>query len=98
MGCYAFSAARSAVSKFVEMDELGKVFALTYSVGSCFFVSAILTTIAFALSIIGWCRLSGKDISDLDKKPSAQPSYRQTSDEPAKEANNAETSVNGAST
>ena len=135
MGGYAFSAARSAVSKCVEMDELGKVscsgfetvelqhfagqvFALTYSVeslvpimmtqayaslwkatgagkdqnqvnapkvksdlritkdkrkklfkiclvpglgetmwvGSCFFVSAILTTIAFTLSIIGWCR------------------------------------------
>jgi len=112
MGGYAFSAARSAVSKCVEMDELGKVFALTYSVeslvpimmtqayaslwkatsavpgigetywvGSCFFVSAILTTIAFTLSIIGWCRLGGKDISDLDKKPMPQPSYRQTTDQ-----------------
>ena len=28
----------------------------TMWVGSCFFVSAILTTIAFTLSIIGWCR------------------------------------------
>ena len=43
-------------------------------------------------------RLGGKDISDLDKKPSAQPSYRPTKEEPAKESNNAETYVNGAST
>ena len=40
-------------------------------------------------------RLGGKDISDLDKKPSAQPSYQPTKEEPAEEArNNAETSVN----
>ena len=39
-------------------------------------------------------RLGGKDISDLDKKPSAQPSYRPTKEESAKDANNAETSVN----
>ena len=29
----------------------------TYWVGSCFFLSAILTTIAFTLSVIGWFRL-----------------------------------------
>jgi len=109
MGGYSFSAARSAVTKCVELDELGKVFALLYSiesivpmamsqvyaslwmatsavpgvgetvwVGSCFFLSAILTTVALALSIIGWCRLGGKDISALDKTPQAQPSYRTT--------------------
>merc|ERR1719239_1070898 len=126
MGGYAFSAARSAVSKCVEMDELGKVFALLYSVeslvpimmtqayaslwkatsavpgigetywvGTCFFVSAILTTIALTLSIIGWCRLGGKDISDLDKKPMPQPSYRQTNNETktSKEADNSDTST-----
>jgi hypothetical protein len=48
----------------------------TYWVGSCFFLSAILTTSALALSLMGWCHLGGKDISELDKAEPAQPSYR----------------------
>ena len=40
-------------------------------------------------------RLGGKDISDLDKKPMPQPSYRQTNNETktSKEADNSDTST-----
>ena len=40
-------------------------------------------------------RLGGKDISDLDKKPMPQPSYRQTTDksETSRESGNSETST-----
>ena len=107
MGGYSFAAARSSVSKCVEMHELGKVFALLYSVesivpiamtqvyaslwkatgavpglgetwwvGACFFLSAILTTAALLLSVIGWWRLGGRDISDLDREEDIRPRYR----------------------
>jgi len=112
MGGYAFSAARSATSKCVEMNELGKVFALLYSVeslvpigmtqiyaslwkvtgavpglgetlwvGTTFFVSAGLTTIALILSMIGWCRLGGKDISELDAPDIVKPKYTKNEDD-----------------
>lgn len=111
MGSYAFSAARSATSKCVELHELGKVFALLYSieslipifmtqiyaslwkatstvpgigetvwVGSCFFLSAILTCVALFLSLLAWCKLGGKDISELDKKEAPQASFKQNSE------------------
>jgi len=112
LGGYAFSAARSATSKCVEMHELGKVFALLYSieslipmamtqiyaslwkatstvpgigetvwVGSCFFISAILTTVALALSLVAWCKLGGKDINQLDEEEKEAPreSFKQHS-------------------
>ena len=108
LGRYAFSAARSATSKCVEMHELGKVFALLYSieslvpmamtqvyaslwkatstvpgigetqwVGSCFFLSAILTTIALLLSVIAWFRLGGKDITELGREEPTRATFRQ---------------------
>ena len=111
LGSYAFSAARSATSKCVEMHELGKVFALLYSieslipmamtqiyaslwkatstvpgigetvwVGSCFFLSAILTCIALFLSVLAWCKLGGKDISELDRKETEPASFKQNSE------------------
>ena len=111
MGRYSFSAARSQTSKCVEMHELGKVFALLYSieslvpmamtqiyaslwkatsavpgigetywVGSCFFLSAIITGFALLLSIIAWIRLGGKDITELDGKQEVpEASFKQNS-------------------
>jgi len=113
LGSYAFSATRSATSKCVEMHELGKVFALLYSVeslipifmtqiyaslwkatsevpgigetvwvGSCFFLSAIFTCIALFLSLLAWCKLGGKDISELgqDKQQQHKSSFKQNSE------------------
>ena len=44
---------------------------------------------------LSFFRLGGKDISDLDKKPMPQPSYRQTNDESktSKESDNSDTST-----
>eukprot|EP00090_Calanus_glacialis_P009730 TRINITY_DN18129_c0_g1_i1.p1 TRINITY_DN18129_c0_g1~~TRINITY_DN18129_c0_g1_i1.p1 ORF type:complete len:508 (-),score=86.66 TRINITY_DN18129_c0_g1_i1:102-1625(-) len=111
LGRYSFSAARSATSKCVEMHELGKVFALLYSieslvpmamtqiyaslwkatstvpgigetqwVGSCFFLSAILTSIALFLSIMAWFRLGGKDITELDRKEPTKATFQQNNE------------------
>ena len=103
MGGYAFSACRSIVSKCVDDDELGKVFALLSSleslvpigmsqayasiwdatstlgspwVGTVFYLSGVVTSFAWALSVFSLFSLKGKGIVDLDDTPSKRPTYR----------------------
>jgi len=99
---YSFSACRSIVSKCVDSDEIGKVFALLASleslvpigmsqvyasiwdatqdlgsplVGTVFYLSGTLTTVALLVSILSLLRLNGKAIADLDDTPLKNPKY-----------------------
>jgi len=45
-------------------------------IGTCYFISACLTSVGLVLSIIAVCRLKGKNISDLDSTKEIKPSYR----------------------
>jgi len=40
----------------------------TLWIGSTFFVSASVTTVSFSLALMAWCKLKGKDISELGEK------------------------------
>merc|ERR1712039_366505 len=37
----------------------------TLAVGSTYFLSASVTILSFSLSMVAWCRLRGKDVSEL---------------------------------
>jgi len=48
----------------------------TLWIGGTFFVSASITVISFSLSLIAWCKLKGKDITELDGTNNGQSSFR----------------------
>merc|ERR1711892_228982 len=52
----------------------------TVWVGSCFFLSAILTCVALFLSLLAWFKLGGKDISELGEQKQPKASFKQNSE------------------
>lgn len=48
----------------------------TLWIGGTFFVSASITVVSFSLSMVAWCKLKGKDITELGGSNTEKASFQ----------------------